>query len=241
MNFPYFYPDYVIDYLLDAIIYIAKNAYKFLPLYAFKIETGRFYHRNEDTKKKWLNDILFSNESKIIIPDFINDEDKKFINKERLDEMMKQDNELTEDKNINNLIKNVMGKSRINLIQLFTEEEKYRWFLIYDDIENLFPKTKDEINDKNKIQELVNKCYDESFSINWKLKELYTNEKPKEINNIEYNNGVENNIIKEENHLINIDINIDNNKNENQKKINKYNFISRYSKKNIPVSGGSVQ
>ena len=89
MNFPYFYPDYVIDYLIDAIIYVAQNAYKFLPLYAFKIESGIFYHRNEDTKKKWLNDILFSNESKIIIPDFISEEDKKFINKERLDEMMK--------------------------------------------------------------------------------------------------------------------------------------------------------
>ena len=179
MNFPYFYPDYVIDYLLDAIIYIAKNAYKFLPLYAFKIESGRFYHRNEDTKKKWLNDILFSNESKIIIPDFINEEDKKFITKERLDEMMKEAEELAEDKNINNLIKNVLGKSRINLIQLFSGEEKYRWFLIYDDIEYLFPKTKDEINDKNKIQELVNKCYNESFSINWKLKELFTNENRK--------------------------------------------------------------
>ena len=40
MNFPYFYPDYVINYLIDAIIYIAENAYKFLPLYAFKIESG---------------------------------------------------------------------------------------------------------------------------------------------------------------------------------------------------------
>ena len=220
MNFPYFYPDYVIDYLLDAIIYIAKNAYKFLPLYAFKIESGRFYHRNEDTKKKWLNDILFSNESKIIIPDFINEEDKKFITKERLDEMMKEAEELAEDKNINNLIKNVLGKSRINLIQLFSGEEKYRWFLIYDDIEYLFPKTKDEINDKNKIQELVNKCYNESFSINWKLKELFTNEKS-EINimkDIKEKEKEKNNLIKEENTLLNIDIIDNNNNNTNVKK-----------------------
>jgi len=209
MNFPYFYPEYVIDYLIDAIIYIAENAYKFLPLYAFKIESGRFYHRNEDTKKKWLNDILFSNESKIIIPDFINDEDKKFIDKERLDEMMKQAIELAEDKNINILIKNVMGRSRINLAQLFEEEEKYRWFLINDDIEYLFPKTKDEINDKNKIRELVNKCYEDKFIINWKIKQLNLNEtlkknniinikENKEEENVFHNINVETNDIKKD-------------------------------------------
>ena len=93
---------------MDAIIYITENSYKFLPLYAFKIESGRFYHRNEDTKKKWLNDILFSNESKIIIPDFIEEKDKKFINKERLDEMMNEAKKLVEDKNINLLRKNVI-------------------------------------------------------------------------------------------------------------------------------------
>ena len=224
MNFPYFYPDYVIDYLLDAIIYIANNAYKFLPLYAFKIESGRFYHRNEDTKKKWLNDILFNNESKIIIPDFIDDEDKKFINKERLDEMMKEASELSDDKNLNNLIKNVMGKSRINLKQLFEDEEKYRWFLIYDDIEYLFPKTKDEFNNKNKIQDLVNKCYEEKFTFNWGLKELYINKYP-DINIINNNNNEiknvtnkEEKIFKVENDILNADIEIEDNNKKNKKK-----------------------
>ena len=133
---------------------------------------------------------------------------------------MKEAEEEDEDKNINNLIKNVLGKSRINLIQLFSGEEKYRWFLIYDDIEYLFPKTKDEINDKNKIQELVNKCYNESFSINWKLKELFTNEKS-EINNmtdIKEKEKEKNNLIKEENTLLNIDIIDNNNNNINVKK-----------------------
>ena len=78
MNFPYFYPDYLIEFLIYAIEYIAKNAYKFLSLYAFKIESGKFYHRNEDEKKKWLNDIKFENNN-IIIPDFIDEENKVFI------------------------------------------------------------------------------------------------------------------------------------------------------------------
>ena len=231
MNFPYFYPDYVIDYLIDAIIYVAKNAYKFLPLYAFKIESGIFYHRNEDTKKKWLNDILFSNESKIIIPDFISEEDKKFINKERLDEMMKEANELAEDKNTIMLIKNVMGKSRINLAQLFEEEEKYRWFLIFDDIEYLFPKTKDEINDKSKTKELINKCYEDKFIINWNLKQLILGEN-NNTNSIKENEDnkdaqektdeKDKNIIKnEENNENNIlDVNIETNSNKSKQNKN---------------------
>ena len=232
MNFPYFYPDYVIDYLIDAIIYVAQNAYKFLPLYAFKIESGIFYHRNEDTKKKWLNDILFSNESKIIIPDFISEEDKKFINKERLDEMMKEANELAEDKNTSILIKNVMGKSRINLAQLFEEEEKYRWFLIFDDIEYLFPKTKDEINDKTKTKELINKCYEDKFIINWDLKQLVLgdNNNIKSIKDNKDNKDVQEkneekdkNIVKNEenneNNILDVDIETNSNKSKQSKNV----------------------
>ena len=235
MNFPYFYPDYVIDYLIDAIIYVAQNAYKFLPLYAFKIESGIFYHRNEDTKKKWLNDILFSNESKIIIPDFISEEDKKFINKERLDEMMKEANELAEDKNTSILIKNVMGKSRINLAQLFEEEEKYRWFLIFDDIEYLFPKTKDEINDKTKTKELVNKCYEDKFIINWDLKQLVLgdnnniksikdNKDNKDNKDVqEKNEEKDKNIVKNEenneNNILDVDIETNSNKSKQSKNV----------------------
>ena len=235
MNFPYFYPDYVIDYLIDAIIYVAQNAYKFLPLYAFKIESGIFYHRNEDTKKKWLNDILFSNESKIIIPDFISEEDKKFINKERLDEMMKEANELAEDKNTMILIKNVMGKSRINLAQLFEEEEKYRWFLIFDDIEYLFPKTKDEINDKTKTKELINKCYEDKFIINWDLKQLVLgdsnniksikdNKDNKDNKDVqEKNEEKDKNIVKKEenneNNILDVDIETNSNKSKQSKNV----------------------
>ena len=219
LNLPYFYPDYVIDYILDAILFLSEHAFKFLPLYAFKIESGRFYHRNEDTKKKWLNDILFNNESKIIIPDFIEEKDKKFIDKERLDEMMNEANKLVEDKNINSLRKNVIGKSKINLLQLFEKEEKYRWFLIYDDIEYLFPKTKEEFNDTNKLKQMIDKCYNDKINLNWDIKEININidkniepikEEKNEIKNI--------NNINEENNLFNINIEL--NETKNNKNIN---------------------
>jgi len=144
--------------------------------------------------------------------------------------MMKQANELVEDKNISTLIKNIMGRSRINLIQLFEEEEKYRWFLIYDDIEYLFPKTKDEINDKNKIKELVNKCYEEKLSINWEIKELFSkeiieikntiNNKDNKIEDESKINEKEEKAIKEGNDLLKIDIEIDSNKGNKNKSSN---------------------
>ena len=235
LNLPYFYPDYVIDYILDSIIFLAEHAYKFLPLYAFKIESGRFYHRNEDTKKKWLNDILFNNNSEIIIPDFVEEKDKKFINKERLDDMMNEAKKLIEEKNMNVLRKNVMGKSRINLIQLFEKEEKFRWFLIYDDIEYLFPKTKDEFNDTQKLKEMSNKCYNDKINLNWDIKEINLDDIEDIINKIENKEinkekEIINNNTIEENDLINMELDIEKNiKDKNQ--INNINLFPEIPKK----------
>ena len=238
LNLSYFYPDYVIDYILDSIIFLAEHAYKFLPLYAFKIESGRFYHRNEDTKKKWLNDILFNNNSEIIIPDFVEEKDKKFINKERLDDMMNEAKKLIEEKNMNVLRKNVMGKSRINLIQLFEKEEKFRWFLIYDDIEYLFPKTKDEFNDTQKLKEMSNKCYNDKINLNWDIKEINIDyiddidDINNKIENKEINKEKEiiNNNTIEENDLINMELDIEKNiKEKNQ--INDINLFPEIPKK----------
>ena len=220
LNLPYFYPDYAIDYILDAIVFLSEHAFKFLPLYAFKIESGRFYHRNEDTKKKWLNDILFNNESKIIIPDFIEEKDKKFIDKERLDEMMNKAKKLVEDKNINSLRKNVIGKSKINLLQLFEKEEKYRWFLIYDDIEYLFPKTKEEFNDTNKLKQMIDKCYNDKINLNWNIKEINLNSDKNKEPIKEVKNEIQNiNNINEENNIFNINIEL-NQEEKNNKNIN---------------------
>jgi hypothetical protein len=67
-------------------------------------------------------------------------------------------------------------------MQLFENEEKYRWFLIYDDIEYIFPKTKEEFNDKNKLRELIDKCYNDKLELNWDIKEINLDTK---IDNIE--------------------------------------------------------
>ena len=40
LNFPYFYPQYLIDYIIFAIEFCTEHAFKFFPLYAFKKESG---------------------------------------------------------------------------------------------------------------------------------------------------------------------------------------------------------
>ncbi len=189
MNFPYFYPDYLIDYLIYSIEYIAKNAYKFLSLYAFKIESGRFYHRNEDEKKKWLNDIKFENNN-IIIPDFIEEENKIFISEEQINKMKKEADELCDDKNIRLLTKNTIGKSKMTLSNLFEENEKERWFLIWDDVEDLIPITKEDINNIEIITKKIKDSYKTELKIKWHLIENLKN------NELTFKKQTENNFQK---------------------------------------------
>ena len=186
MNFPYFYPDYLVDYLIYSIEYIAKNAYKFLSLYAFKIESGKFYHRNEDEKKKWLNDIKFENNN-IIIPDFIDEDNKIFISEEQINKMKKEAEELCDDKNIRILTKNAIGKAKMTLSTLFEENEKERWFLIWDDVEDLIPISKEELNNIDSITKKITDSYKTKSKIKWNLienlkKDILTNKNPSEKN-----------------------------------------------------------
>ena len=145
---------------------------------------------------------------------------------------MNEAKKLVEDKNMNSLRKNVIGKSKINLLQLFENEEKYRWFLIYDDVEYLFPKTKEEFNDKSKLKEMTEKCYNDKIDLDWDIKEVnFKTEKAKEspkegINEIkEEDNKINNNDIKEENNILNVDIESDENEKKEKSKKNNNNTL----------------
>ena len=143
LNFPYFYPQYLIDYIIFAIEFCTKHAFKFLPLYAFKMESGKFYHRNEEEKKKWLNDIKFE-DGNIIIPNFFEEKAQEFITEKVINNLKSQAIALVENTNMKFLIKNTIGKSKMNLQLLFEENEKERWFLIYNDVEDLLNNLKEE-------------------------------------------------------------------------------------------------
>lgn len=151
VNFPFYYPDYVVDYILYAIEFCSKHAYRFLPFYSFKIESGRFYHRNEDEKKKWLNEIKFE-KGDIIIPDFFTKEDQEFITEEVLQKLKNKADLFGKDDNMEFMLKNVIGKSQMDLAILFEENEKERWFLVYNDVEDLIHLS----NNDKKVLECLN-------------------------------------------------------------------------------------
>eukprot|EP00359_Climacostomum_virens_P010786 CAMPEP_0204914044 /NCGR_PEP_ID=MMETSP1397-20131031/11891_1 /ASSEMBLY_ACC=CAM_ASM_000891 /TAXON_ID=49980 /ORGANISM="Climacostomum Climacostomum virens, Strain Stock W-24" /LENGTH=875 /DNA_ID=CAMNT_0052085443 /DNA_START=54 /DNA_END=2681 /DNA_ORIENTATION=- len=64
-SLPYFYNEEIIDYVLDAIEFVANNALWFLPQYKYDTDTGQFVNRSFDTKegrhslRKWLHSISY--------------------------------------------------------------------------------------------------------------------------------------------------------------------------------------
>lgn len=160
VNFPYFYDKEMIEYIIYAIKFVAKYAYLFLSHYAFKTESGEYYHRSEeDERRKWLNQIDFI-DGKIIIPSLYNENDKK-ISKENIEDMKKKADEILRD--MRNITKHTLGKSKINHKILFEEKEDHRWFLIPDDLDelNLINNYENIIEDENSDNKYVSKINNE--------------------------------------------------------------------------------
>ncbi len=134
VNFPFFYPQRFIDYIISSIEFVARYGWLFLQHYAFEIESGRYYHRNEnEEKRKWLNEITYdSNNGNIILPDLVG----KGLNitDEILDKYTEQAYDVL--KEYKNITKHVIGKSKLNLKLLFTEIDHHRWFLLHDDLDD---------------------------------------------------------------------------------------------------------
>jgi selenocysteine lyase/cysteine desulfurase/tRNA(Ile)-lysidine synthase TilS/MesJ len=172
VNFPYYYDQYIHDYILDAIEFVANYGHLFLPHYAFKIESSKYYHRNEDEeKRRWLNQIDFK-EGEIIIPSLIKESVE--ISKDCLGKHMEHAYDIL--KNIHDITKKTIGKAKINHKILFADNEKYRWFIIPDDIE--FIDTENE--------NLISKLKNGKLQINFDLeKETKIEEELKEVSSKE--------------------------------------------------------
>lgn len=156
VNFPYFYDKEMIDYIIYAIKFVAKFGYLFLSHYAFKIESGEYYHRSEeDERRKWLNQIDFI-EGKIIIPSLYNENDK-MISKEDIEEMKKKADDIMKD--FKNITKHTLGKSKINHRILFEEKESHRWFLVPDDLDelNIMNNYENILEDENSNKNYISK------------------------------------------------------------------------------------
>lgn len=62
LSFNFFVDQTEVDFVLDAIDFVAREGYKLLPLYAFKPDTNEWHHMNHGRKligRKWLGDISY--------------------------------------------------------------------------------------------------------------------------------------------------------------------------------------
>ena len=131
INLPYFYNENINDYVINAIDFISQNGWKYLPHYAYKVESGEFYNRLTETeKRKWLNQINFKN-GEFVLPELIQ-KDRIVITKKELDKHFSDVVNLTA--NIKNLSKQFIGKSQFNNNIVFKDID-LRWFLLSDDID----------------------------------------------------------------------------------------------------------
>jgi selenocysteine lyase/cysteine desulfurase/tRNA(Ile)-lysidine synthase TilS/MesJ len=69
VSLPYFFSEEIIDYVLDAIDFVATHAIWFLPQYKYSTESGSFVNRSFDTKegkhslRKWLDAVSYEGAS----------------------------------------------------------------------------------------------------------------------------------------------------------------------------------
>ena len=137
LNLPYFYPEYIIDYVIEAIKLICEYGNVLLGLYNYDINTGKFYYYNSsellyslnlfDFNDKPKTKNLYDNSNhKLISPKELKktfEETKKYI----LSRAFLQDTFYYE----NNIIKTK------RTYQDFGEDEKTRWFSIFKDVKGM--------------------------------------------------------------------------------------------------------
>ena len=141
LNLPYFYPQYVIDYVINAIKFICENGHLFLGLYYYDIKSGRFYHYN--LKNKGINlslDFFDFSSDKPNKDELYNHKNHKILS---ADELKKIFNDVKDYTNTHEYLKttfriqdNIPKRRRMDY-QPFGPSENVRWFCVFQDVEEL--------------------------------------------------------------------------------------------------------
>ena len=86
LNLPYFYPDYVIKYIIDSIKLICEYGHLLLGLYHYNIKSGKFYHYESPKITSSLNSFNFFNNSPSN-ENLYNVKNKELMTKEKLNKI----------------------------------------------------------------------------------------------------------------------------------------------------------
>ena len=141
LNLPYFYPKYVIKYVIDAIKFVCENGHLFLGLYYYDIKSGRFYHYRNKNKDIDLSLNLFDFSSDLPRKeDLYAHKNFKLLSEEELNNIFKEVNNYTNNYTFLQqtfYMQNNNLRSRRNDYQNFGELNNGRWFCVYKDVKEL--------------------------------------------------------------------------------------------------------
>ena len=143
LNLPYFYPEYVIKYVIEAIKFICENGHLFLGLYYYDIKSGKFYHYLNKNKDINLSLNLFDFSSNLPRnEDLYANKNKKILTEKELKNIFNQVKSFTNE-NFTYLkrtfyLQNNYPYTRRHDHQKFNDEQdEARWFCIYRDVKEL--------------------------------------------------------------------------------------------------------
>ena len=184
LNLPYFYPDYVIEYVINSIDLICKYGHLLLGMYKYSIKSGKFFHYDSHKLRYTIDSFdFFNNQPKD--ENIYNIKYKEIMTKEKL-------NKVFEDTKTYLLsysflkrtfyIKNNVPKQRWKYKD-FGEAEEARWFCVFNDVKPLLKRlnvvvflNKEDINNDEEIKKLsdefekLEKERKKDWSINYQKK-----------------------------------------------------------------------
>ena len=141
LNLPYFYPEYVIKYIIKAIKFICENGHLFISLYKYNIKSGKFWFYNSVEGNEDLKIFDFGKN----LPNLEDLYDNKYmsnISSEKLDNIYKQIENYVNSGDIYRemfYIKDQYIMPRLKDYD-FGEWEKVRWFLKLKDVQDYLVK-----------------------------------------------------------------------------------------------------
>ena len=139
LNLPYFYPEFIIEYVIDAIKLICEYGNLLLGLYNYDIKTGKFYYFN--SSKLPYNLSLF-NFDENLPKNLYDKKNRKLITQKELKKTFEETRQYIMSrvflKKTFIIEKNIIKERRSYLD--FGENENIRWFCIFKDVKGILKK-----------------------------------------------------------------------------------------------------
>ena len=140
LNLPYFYPEYIIKYVIKAIKFICENAHLLIGLYYYDIKSGRFYHYK--IKNKGLDYSLNFFDFSAKLPkqeDLYGIKNLKELDEDHLNKVFKDvENYVIKYTFLKEIftVKDSQAQSLRTDFEPFGDYNNVRWFLVFDDIKD---------------------------------------------------------------------------------------------------------